>query len=86
MSPPMDFLVAGNAKAHQIFLVIGAALGERLFVMHQDGQFYFPLGFASLAQRLFPDVPGTYLAPLAAVTLVMHIAAHISVVVPAAHP
>ena len=78
--------MATDAKAHQIVLVIGAAIGEWFLVMNQGSQFYFPVGFASLAQRLFPDVAGAYLAPLAAVPLVMHIAAHISVVVLAAHP
>ena len=82
----MDFLMAADTKAHQVFLVIGAVLGKWLLVMNQGSQFYFPVGFASLAQRLFPDVAGAYLAPLAAVPLVMHIAAHVSVVVLAAHP
>ena len=86
MSPPMDFLMATDAKAHQILFVIGTALGKWFLVMHQGSQFYFSLGFASLAQRLFPDVASAYLAPLAAVPLVMHIAAHVSVVILAAHP
>ena len=86
MSPPMDFLMATDTKAHQVFLVIGATFRKWFLVMNQGGQFYFPLGFASLAQRLFPDVPCAYLTPLAAVPLMMHIAAHVSVIVLAAHP
>ena len=50
-SPPMDFFMAADTKAHQIVRVIGAALGKWFLVMNQGSQFYFPV--KNRSEKLF---------------------------------
>ena len=71
MSTPMDFLVATDAQAHEIALVIRATDRQRLSVMHQRCHCRLAQTKASLAERMAANVAVTDFSPSAAISLML---------------
>ena len=71
----MNLFVARHAKRHEIFLVMRAAIAERLDVMHERRRHEAPVRSAHLTQRLSCQMTVANPAPRTAVSLMLPIAA-----------
>ena len=81
-APLMNLFVARHAERHEIFLVMRAAIAERLDVMHERRRHKASVRSAHLTQRLSCQMTVANLSPRASVPLMLPVAASESFVVP----
>ncbi len=71
LPPVMDFVVAGVAKAHQVWLIVRAAEFGRDFMVNQISRDIAPASKAGLAERMPGNIQVTDLLPAVTVNLGM---------------
>ena len=78
----MDALVTGRAERHQVVLVMCAAVGERLDVMHKRRENISALFFAFLTERMPCQISISNPAPRAAISFMLIVPACEAVIMP----
>ena len=81
-APLMNLFVARHAERHEIFLVMRAAIAERLDVMHERRRHKVSVLSAHLTQRFSCQMPVANPTPRTAVPLMLSVATSESFVVP----
>ena len=70
---PMDFLMATDAQAPKIALIIRAAVGNRLHMMHQGCHGCSSQPKALLTERMRRDVSVAYFSPATSISFMLRI-------------